>query len=226
VFWLSTPKKCPLCSKLSSKLNGLFRWPFGNNCRGLNRRSYNSAERVAKINEAAPDCACEKYRMSAHSPGVVENSELLARFVFSPLHFHKKNGKLMPNVFSHVHNKGCSIQRDSIAKHNEIVGFIKNLLLSQEEFAWKGLLLAECKTIRGIFTNNSTKRAVCVYDTAERENPAHAEICQTHYIEEDDEAELRHDLFVAFGNREIISPEEYRGGVVLNDLPELIKLRT
>ena len=132
----------------------------------------------------------------------------------------------MPNVFSHVHNKGCSIQRDSIAKHNEIVGFIKNLLLSQEEFAWKGLLLAECKTIRGIFTNNSTKRAVCVYDTAERENPAHAEICQTHYIEEDDEAELRHDLFVAFGNREIISPEEYRGGVVLNDLPELIKLRT
>lgn len=163
--------------------------------------------------------------MSTHSPGVVENSEVLARFVFSPLHFHKKNGQLMPNVFSHVHNKGCSIQRDSIAQKDEIVGFIKRLLLAQNNFAWKGLLLAECQTVRGILTNKSTKRAVCVYDTAENENPAHGEICQTRYIEEDDEAELRHDLFVAFGNREIISPIQYRNGTVLNGLPEQLKIK-
>ena len=163
--------------------------------------------------------------MSTHSPCVVENSEMLARFIFSPLHFNKK-GEFKPNAFSHVHQKGCSIQRDSVAEENEISEFIKRLLLSQDNFVWKGLLLAECHTVRSILTNNSTKRAVCVYDTAEKDNPAHAEICQTNYIlEEDDEAELRHNLFFAFGNREILSPLQYRNGMIWNNLPEQIKAR-
>ena len=122
--------------------------------------------------------------------------------------------------FSHVHNKGCSVQRDSIANHNELVGFIERLLLLKEEFSWKGLLLAECQTIRVILTNKSTERAVCVYDTA------HAEMCQTQYIEEDDEAELRHDQFVAFGNRVITTPTQYRDGSILNGLPDQLKTRT
>ena len=65
--------------------------------------------------------------MSAHSPGVVDTSEVLARFVFSPIQIDRK-GKVKPNSFSHVHSKGCSIQRDSAVNDTEILALVENIL--------------------------------------------------------------------------------------------------
>ena len=127
---LLIPKKCQLCFLLSLKLNSFFRRFFGLGviCRCINRRTLDAeSARVAEINAVAPDCVCEKSLMSAHSPGVVDTSEVLARFVFSPIQIDRK-GKVKPNSFSHVHSKGCSIQRDSAVNDTEILALVENIL--------------------------------------------------------------------------------------------------
>lgn len=212
-------KKCPLCSLLSSQFKQLSRRFFGekSECQGINLRAQNN-QRVSEINASVPDCGCEKYRMSAHSPDVVDDSEKLARFVFSPYQVDKK-GKLKPSAFSHVYDKGCSIQRETIAENDEILLFINQFLEKREDHVWKGLLVAESSAVRKILIKNTSRRAACVYDTAEKENPSHGEICQTqHVIEDDEKVELRHDLLMAFGNEEIIPPAQYRKGIVWNAL--------
>lgn len=157
--------------------------------------------------------------MSKHSPCPVGNDEVLAMFVFKPIQIDRK-GKLKPGLFDHVHEKGRSIQRDTIATKAELLKFVTRMLGSRDDFIWKGLLLAQCHTVRNIEIENSTKRSVCVYDTAEKENPAHGEICQTHYvIDEADKIELRHELWSAFNSGNIVSPMQYRNGVIWNGLP-------
>lgn len=163
--------------------------------------------------------------MSVHSPGVVSDIEKLARFVFSPYQVGK-NGKLKPSAFSHVYSKGCSIQRDTIADNDEILLFVNRFLEKRDDYVWKGLLVAESGAVRKILTRNSTQRAVCVYDTAEKKNPSHGEICQTqHVLDNDDEVELRHDLLMAFGDKVIIPPDQYRDGVVWNNLSSQFQSR-
>lgn len=219
-------KKCQLCSQLSSRLKRFARLFFGGHidCQGINQRTQND-HRVSEINAAAPDCACEKYRMGEYSPGVIGDTEMLARFVFSPYQVDKK-GRLNSSAFSHVYSKGCSIQRDTIVENEEIFTFVKKFLEEGDDRVWKGLLWAECGTVRKILTNNASRRAVCVYDTAEKNNPAHGEICQTHHvIDEDDKVELRHDLLAAFGNKVIIQPAQYRNGIAWNKLPHSCQAR-
>jgi len=154
--------------------------------------------------------------MSEHSPGVVENSEFLARFVFSPMHFNR-NGKLKPSVFSHVQTRGCSIQRESIANNDHAFAMVQEVLNSNSDTAWQGVLFGQCGDVRSIMVNGN-RRSICIYDTADQENPAHGEMCQSEHFEADDFAEIRHDLFVAFANSNLTPPPEYRGGAVWNRL--------
>ena len=170
------------------------------------------------INAAASDCACEKYRMSTHSPGVVKDSEIFARFVFSPIQVDKK-GNVKPNSFSHVHSRGCSVQREYVAQGCEILDLVNLVLNGKNDRAWKGVVFGKCHDIRSIVTGAGNLRAVCVYDTANSENPAHAELFQTQYvIDEADAVELRYNLFFAFGNGAISTPVQYRSGTVWNNL--------
>jgi hypothetical protein len=64
------------------------------------------------------------------------------------------------------------------------------------------------------------------YDTANPDNPAHAELFQSQYIiDEADALELRHNLFVAFGNGNIVSPSKYRSGSVWANLSPQFQAR-
>lgn len=221
-------KKCPLCSRLSSGLKGLLYRLIGRSidCCGINQRTRDDKRRVDAINTAAPGCACEKFRMSKHSPYPVAESETLARFVFSPMHINKKTGAVLPSVFSHVQTVGCSIQRDSIAKFDEIVTFVRNFLAARDDRTWIGVLSGQCQKVRDIKAGESGDRAVCIFDTAEPENPAHAELCQTHYIiDEADQLELRRKLFVAFGDGLVIQPSQYRNGAAWAQLPQQLQVR-
>lgn len=163
--------------------------------------------------------------MSKHSSGVIENSEMLARFVFSPQQIDKK-GRVKPNSFSHVHKQGCSIQRDSVAENVEMLEFVKNFLSGKDDRAWKGVLVCRCDNVRSIMDDKTAHRAICAYDTADMGNPSHAELCQTQYvIDEADEAELRFKLFSAFNSSDIITPLKYRGGAIWNSLPQSFQAR-
>jgi len=163
--------------------------------------------------------------MSVYSPGVVDSSEKLTRFLFSPLIVDKK-GQVKPNAFAHVKTNGCSIQRESLAENQEMHAFLDGFLRKNTKAVWMGVLIADCAKIRSIVIGNEKKRALCVYDTAEQSNPAHAEICQTEHLKfEADELELRHALFEAFGNKQILPPSQYREAELMEMLPAELMAR-
>ena len=213
---------CQLCSKLSYGLKKLHEWlTFGRLCRSIHISTYDSRHRVGEINAIAKDCICENYRMSRFSPGVVKEKEKLARFVFCPMH-RGKNGKWKPAIFSQVSTTGCSIQREDLAGIREIGELVTSRLTKNHQDSWGGVLLADCSAVRAISIDETRARAVCVFGTAEEFNPAHAEMCQTHHVTDEDGPELRRYLFAAFGEGNPVKPADYRQGALWRKLePEL-----
>lgn len=233
------PKKCPLCSKLSSafkRFSGLFSTsqpaaPSTSNttaggiptqessCQHLNSSTLEEKERVSVFSNACPDCICEQYKTSSFSPGIVQDSEQLTRFVFSPIHLDRKGKTIKPSVFSHIFSKGCSIQRETIVSNSELVDFVASYLNANPAHSWYGTLTASCEGLRRIQLNGQAKRVLCVYDMAEEHNPAHAEIHQSQYvIEEADMPELRREIFKLFNEGVHTQPRDYRGGLVLSGI--------
>lgn len=162
------------------------------------------------------NCACEEYRMSQYSPRPVSESEVISRFVFSPIHTHKKTGDILPSVFSHAFTKGCSIQREKNASDEEITKFVGDFLALDIKFSWNGVLMANCGDLRSIKIDSNKERAFCVYDTSEENNPAHAEFGQSQQIAEADMVELRHDMFMVFSQGKKILPINYRNNLCAN----------
>lgn len=228
-------KKCQLCSKLSYALDWLST-RFSKSsapssqlstsddtisshdslCVQTNKATEIDTNRVQTFSKNCPDCICEKFTTSPHSPGLIKDSEKLTRFVFSPVHLDRKGRKIKPSVFSHVSTVGCSVQRESIVSDEELVNFVKSYLGKNSTHLWHGILTADCNALRDIILEDQQKRIVCVYDMAEEQNRAHAEIHQSQYeIEEADRPELRAKLFEAFNNGINIEPAQYRNGSIL-----------
>jgi len=124
---------------------------------------------------------------------------------------------MKPSLFSHVHKLGCSIQRETIATTSELYIFLSKFMRADVRRTWHGVAIAECKQAREIVLDGSGNRAVCVYDTAESTNPAHAELFQTQYvIDEADELEIRRKLLDIFSVR--FNPDKYRNSELLERL--------
>jgi hypothetical protein len=210
-------RKCRLCSRFSSGLKELVRKIFrtGVDCQALHQRTYYSdVNRAVEINTAAPDCSCEKYRLSRFSPRPVENIETLVRFVVSPVHFNVKKNILKPSVFSYAFDRGCSMQRENIATNAELADSV-GALIKKSGTSWLGVLIGSCSEVRQVTSPGSTDRAICVYDTAEEKNPAHCEMFQTQYvIEETFRGEITEQLMRIFDNGNVIPPTKYRDGSV------------
>ena len=206
--------KCQLCSSLSLKFRSLLARFIGGSylCRHLNRRTADDRQRVAAINSEAPDCHCEKFRTSRYSPRPVEGAETLARFILTPIHF--KKGKFLPSIFSQAGTEGCSIQRESLASTNELAALVRGMTASGKQ-NWYGVLSATCQSVRDIKIAGKEFRTLCVFDTSNKHNPAHAELCHSqHVIEEADRLEVRRHLFAAFGSGAYVTPANYRSGEV------------
>lgn len=212
-----TLRACLLCSKLSSAFNCLREYfsKVGRKCRRVNKLTSKDKQRVAAVNKECPDCICEKHKTSRYSPGPVSDTEKLTRFVFSPLHL-RKNGAIKPSVFSHVFQVGCSVQRESVVSESELTQFVRGFLAKNPTQAWHGVLTGDCSLLRQFSLESLGRRALCIYDTAEKDNPAHGEIHQSQYvIDEADQAELRSKLFEVFNNGVNTTPSQYRNGSVV-----------
>jgi hypothetical protein len=215
-----TQRTCQLCSKLSLALDWLktLLTQTGRKCLRINTDTYQGTkDRVKEFNASCPDCICEKFLTSKYSPGRISDYEQLSRFVFSPIHVGKKG--ILPAVFSHTFTVGCSVQRESIVSEPELVHFVKEFLAGKADRSWHGVLTADNKTLRDYTMDNSDQRAFCIYETAEKHNPAHSEIHQARYeIDDADKIELRAKLFTAFNGGVPTVPEAYRNGSILNKI--------
>lgn len=214
-----TRKKCPLCSRASLIVESVIAKFTGSilDCQGISEFADDKGkQRISEINKAAPDCNCENYRMSNHSPDVIGNNELLVRFVFSPMHVDSK-GKIKPSIFSQVTTNGCSIQRGE-ASTEELLNFVESML-SDETKVWKGVLVAKCDDVRNIKKCGSENRAVCVYDTASQNNPFHGEMMHSQHIDDADSPDIRKKVSEAFNHKQLIKPDKYRNGEIWNKLP-------
>lgn len=197
------------------RIRSLFSYT-GLRCLYTQRTRTSKTDRVRDFNHRCPSCICERFLTSLHSPGRVTDEEELSRFVFSPIHVGKK-GNIKPAIFSHVFNAGCSIQRESIATESELVTFVKGFLAGDSSRSWHGVLVGDSKSLRDYLMENSDQRAFCIYDTAEKDNPAHGEIHQALYeISDADQIELRAKLFEVFNGGVPVSPTAYRRGTVFN----------
>lgn len=227
--WTSSAwNKCQRCSSFFSALKATLRWLLNlpNECERLFSSLPNDGNRIASLNSKSPDCICERSTTSKHSPRPVGEEEVLARFVFDPIHV-SRDGALKSSLFSHVNLRGCSVQRDTVATHEELVAFVQSFLTTQltkkRDTKWHSVVIAPCKKIRSLMQGSATNRSVCVFDTAERTNPAHAELFQTQYvIDEADQLELRKVLLTSFSD--CLTPSQFRNGAVLSTIsPELRK---
>ena len=186
-------------------------------CCKINYGSNESSRRVSLINKAAPDCVCEKHRMSYDSPHPINDNERITRFVFIKNQLRNDNKSVRPSFFSQVDTKGCSIQRESIVNDNELVAFVKEFKKTNPGHSWLGVVTGGCHEIRSILTDQD-ERACCVYDTGNESNPAHGEMCRTHHIKEADKAELRRHLMKAFHDGLVIEPDKYRDGKISSQI--------
>lgn len=211
-------KKCQLCSRLSSAFSGFFFRFVGKMCCGwINLRTHDRKypDRVGSFNACAPGCACEAHPMSPHSPGVVRDEELVSRFIFSPMHV-TKSGAIKPSLFSHAERQGCSVQRER-AENQEVISFVHDFLQVSADHKWLGVVSARSGDLRALRIDGVPERPICVYDTAEPNNPAHAEACWSGVaLEEGDAGELRKLLLDAFATGTPTAPAAYRNGEVLH----------
>ena len=162
--------------------------------------------------------------MSKFSPGVVKDDEMLSLFIFFPIQFTRK-GVVKPSVFDHIHSQGRSIQRDTVANLLELKNFVQAFLSGGDDRRWIGVITTECLNVRNITIDPEVARAICVFDTAEPDNPAHAELCRARVMDEADKVELRSELWKAFNADSVTRPNEYRNGQVWTSLSDELRSR-
>jgi hypothetical protein len=222
----STPTTFQLCSRIYYRLKSVYIRYIGGqrHCCALHERTTDKKkERARLIRKGAPHCACEQFRMSPLSPAPITASEPLRRFIFSPLHTHRKTGKILPNLFNQAFRDGCSIQREAHASDQELGAFVGGFLAAGADRKWMGTVVTSAAEIRAIELEG--ERAFAAYDTAEPQNPAHGEIFVARAISEADEVELRARLFSIFGDGSMEPAVDYRGGRIWQGLDEQLRAR-
>lgn len=189
-------------------------------CKRLNtetKTAERASTRVSEFNAALPNCACEICRTSKHSPSPVKDGELLTRFVMHPVHINTKTGEFKASLFSHVDQKGCSVQRENLATNLELRLVLDEVSRIAGKLSWHGVVSASAEDVRLARSQKSGSRLYWIYDTAEHDNPAHAEIGRaSNDLSEEDCMELRIDLMKIFSpNATFVLPPQYRRGALV-----------
>ena len=189
-------------------------------CKQLNTETKTAervSTRVSEFNAALPNCACEICRTSKHSPSPVKDGELLTRFVLHPVHINPKTGELKTSLFSHVDQKGCSVQREGLATNLELRLVLDKASPIAGKLSWHGVVNAPAEDVRLARSQKSGSRLYWIYDTAEHDNPAHAEIGRaSNDLTEEDAQEVRFDLMKIFSSKAmLVLPAQYRSGSLI-----------
>ena len=152
-------------------------------CRDAFQEAAAAADPCRHLSQNQPGCVCEAESVSAHSPGVIANTELLARLIYSPLHVDPTTGLTTELAFSDVKDKGLSVQRLTHATQAEVRAIGAKKLADDHargktDRQYLGIVTADVSQIRAEAYPEAA-RAFCAYDTAGPGDPAHADVCQT-----------------------------------------------
>lgn len=98
----------------------------------------------------------------------------------------------------------------------ELAHLVSTVVGGTKGCEWTGVVVAQTDEIRAIRLDGApSARAICVYDTAEPQNPAHGELCATTVALDDGSAnELRAELMRVFNASTVIAPASIRNGEV------------
>lgn len=131
--------------------------------------------------------ALEKSSVSAYSPKLVADCEIVARQIFSPIHIDTEDNSIKSAAFDDVSNKGLSVNRLDLVKAEAIhaAGNLKAEFDNKKAIAAKkpekanraylGYAAANVADIRNYFDEDC--RVYTVYDNSLEQAIAHADVC-------------------------------------------------
>lgn len=175
----------------------------------IERRYGGSGCKCVHYRDLSPNCECENYSVSDHSPGLVQDNEVLVRILYSPHYINKETGEVTPAAFTDARKRGLSVRRkthiseeDHRAKIEEKVAVDQSAGRNNDGF-WR-VIYTRCTALRNLKLDSGGGRAFCVYDTATEDDPSHADVCQAFELPPHTEGrsalnkKLRSQLFEAF----------------------------
>lgn len=125
---------------------------------------------------------------STHSPGPVQDNEILCRQIVSPIHYDPETDTLTVSAFADASSLGMSVNRLSHAtkEYIEELGadrvFRHNEANPEKERLYLGTVQFLCADVRKITVqledDPAPLRGFGVYDTALETDPSHADICE------------------------------------------------
>ena len=152
-------------------------------CKELERKYRDSGCKCIHYREEYPGCGCEKCSVSDHSPGLVQNHELLIRTVYSPVQINQETGQVDPAFFRQdALKRGLSINRKHHVSEADLRKKIEDKIArdrneGKERDEFYRVVAARCGDVRRLVSEDG-ERLFCVYDTAYEEDISHADICQ------------------------------------------------
>jgi len=182
------------------------------------------ADRARRLDQARPNCQCEKHSVSHHSSGVVASSEILIRVLVAPQHMA---GRSRPRAaaLTDAERTGLSVLREGTATDEEIRSVAEGLVArarrsNGDKAGVFGVLKMECGVVRGVAAESDATSAYCVYDTALLELGSHAEIFQrVHDVEAPVHEERRKKLFDVV-RPTFVSVADFRNGLLADLAPK------
>lgn len=145
-------------------------------CKDVELAYGGSGCKCAHYRELFPGGDCEGCSVSDHSPGVIDDDEILYRLLV-PGHVRRGTSRIDSSAFRAVEALGLSVIRAGHVSPGELgrraltYARQKNVPLSDVSLG-----MARCGDVRAIAS--SGVRGYRVYDTAMEHDPAHADVCR------------------------------------------------
>src|ERR1700675_2444052 len=96
-------------------------------CRDCQKRLEDDPKRSVKFGAEHPGCACDQVSISLHSPGRIEDRELLARVVIEPKNVNNEDGTIEAASLREALTYGLSLQRREYVNNSELRKFGEKL---------------------------------------------------------------------------------------------------
>jgi hypothetical protein len=97
----------------------------------------NTKGRAQWLDQQEPGCRCQRISISEHSPGPVDDTEILIRIVIAPYHVHPKTGSPKASALTHAESIGMSLFREGRATDNEIRAAAEQIIRNARAAALK-----------------------------------------------------------------------------------------